>query len=46
MPAVVLHQDRRKYPDALVVCRLSEFAELVACGSPSGARMGDGLVHT
>jgi hypothetical protein len=27
-PAVVLHQDRR-YPDALVVCRLSEFAELV-----------------
>jgi len=28
-PAVVLHQDRRRYPDALVVCRLSEFAELV-----------------
>ncbi len=28
-PAVVLHQDRRKYPDALVVLRLSEFAELV-----------------
>ncbi len=28
-PVVVLHQDRRKYPDALVVVRLSEFAELV-----------------
>jgi len=28
-PAVVLHPDRRPYRDALVVCRLSEFAELV-----------------
>ena len=32
-PAVVLHQDRRKYPDALVVCRLSEFAGLVGSRS-------------
>jgi hypothetical protein len=28
-PAVVLHRDGRRYADALVVCRLSEFAELV-----------------
>lgn len=28
-PAVVLHQDGKKYRDALVVCRLSEFANLV-----------------
>ena len=28
-PAVVLHRDRRRYADALVVLRLSEFAELV-----------------
>ena len=33
-PAVVLHQDRRKYPDALVVLRLSEFAELVRSDTP------------
>ena len=33
-PAVVLHQDRRKYPDALVVLRLSEFAELVRSATP------------
>lgn len=26
---VVLHQDGKKYRDALVVCRLSEFANLV-----------------
>ena len=29
IPAVVLHQDRGPYLDALVVFRLSEFAELV-----------------
>lgn len=29
-PAVVLHPDGKRYADALVVCRLSEFAELVA----------------
>lgn len=29
-PAVVLHRDRKPYRDALVICRLSEFAELVA----------------
>lgn len=28
-PAVVLHRDRKPYRAALVVCRLSEFAELV-----------------
>ncbi len=28
-PAVVLHPDRKPYRDALVICRLSEFAELV-----------------
>ena len=28
-PAVVLHGDRRRYADALVVVRLSEFARLV-----------------
>ncbi len=28
-PAVVLHPDRKPYRDALVVLRLSEFAELV-----------------
>jgi hypothetical protein len=28
-PAVVLHGDRKPYWEALVVCRLSEFAELV-----------------
>ncbi|MDP9478482.1 MAG: hypothetical protein M3R38_22840, partial [Actinomycetota bacterium] len=28
-PAVVLHGDRQRYADALVVVRLSEFAELV-----------------
>ncbi len=28
-PIVVLHQDGKKYRDALVVCRLSEFANLV-----------------
>jgi hypothetical protein len=37
-PAVVLHQDRRRYPDALVVCRLSEFADLVRSHSPSSGR--------
>ncbi len=31
-PAVVLHPDRKPYRDALVICRLSEFAELV--GNP------------
>ena len=33
-PAVVLHGDRRRYSDALVVCRLSEFAELVRSDTP------------
>ncbi len=34
-PVAVLHPDRRPYRDALVVLRLSEFAELVqAGGSP------------
>jgi hypothetical protein len=28
-PIVVLHQDGRKYRDALVVCRLFEFANLM-----------------
>jgi hypothetical protein len=28
-PVAVLHPDRARYSDALVVCRLSEFAELV-----------------
>jgi hypothetical protein len=37
-PAVVLHQDRRRYPDALVVCRLSEFAELVRSRSDTPGR--------
>ena len=37
-PAVVLHQDRRRYPDTLVVCRLSEFADLVRSHSPSSGR--------
>jgi hypothetical protein len=29
LPTVVSHRDSRKYKDALVVCRLSEFANLV-----------------
>jgi hypothetical protein len=28
MPAAVLHPDRGRYADALVICRLSEFAQL------------------
>jgi hypothetical protein len=31
-PALVLHRDGRRYADALMVCRLSEFAELVRAG--------------
>jgi hypothetical protein len=38
IPAVVLHQDRGKYPDALVLLRLSEFAELVELAGESSGR--------
>jgi hypothetical protein len=37
-PAVVLHPDRRRYGDALVILRLSEFAELVETASGSDGR--------
>ena len=41
-PAVVLHRDRRRYADALVVLRLSEFAELVVCaGGGMNPRNGE-----
>jgi len=38
IPAVVLHQDRGQYPDALVLLRLSEFAELVELAGESSGR--------
>jgi hypothetical protein len=39
-PAVVLHPDRKPYRDALVVCRLSEFAELVGNPDQSDPKKG------
>lgn len=37
-PVAVLHPDRRRYRDALVVLRLSEFAELVGSRSNTPLR--------
>ncbi len=39
MPAVVLHGDRKPYRDALVVCRLGEFADFTA--KDNGDRRGE-----
>lgn len=37
-PVAVLHPDRRRYRDALVIVRLSEFAELVGSRSDTPGR--------
>jgi hypothetical protein len=39
-PAVVLHGDRRRYADALVLCCLSEFAALVNALERSNPQKG------
>ena len=39
-PVVVLHQDGRRYRDALAVCRLSEFAGLVGPPNAAGEKRG------